>query len=505
MSRLSRRTLCLIGTGLGMVAVVVGPSRFGVAKEDPAQGPPRRPAVRLLPARPMDSAPDTARGAPVTSASDAFQNIDPFQTGEPAKPNGSIDRFPKLFAGSKPGEFQGGFGMSAAPQPPRPTQQPATLMRPETQPIATAKPTAAFGGVGGWVNDRAKGVKSAIFGASPSAPPPRVGQAPQPQYASIAPPVSSTTPAGSYGFGISTNAKSPPPAQPQQQQQQPAPGQSFQGTTPNGNRAYAGNPAYRWYGWGTTTPGANPYAPSGEYPAASANWFSLSRATPGAFPIPVAFPFRASPNNEAPVYAAAPSQTAPKTAVAAMTPPTMTPPLFAGPKTIAETSPYKYIPGRTQPAPETRAPHAPDAPSSPDWRSRPVAGFGIPAQSAPNSSINTYTNEPGWQQVVPMESAPVQPRARYIPAPPIPPPNMVPVVRGQQPTEELDFAAKIREAGTGLITKLTITELPDQPRSLRISFHTTTRSLAEIAVRAMSNLPELKAYSVEFRVSVQSE
>ena len=66
---------------------------------------------------------------------------------------------------------------------------------------------------------------------------------------------------------------------------------------------YAGPPAYRWYGWGTTTPGANAYAPTGQYPRGSANWYAQTGATPGAFPVPVMNPYRTEPTAEPPAYA----------------------------------------------------------------------------------------------------------------------------------------------------------------------------------------------------------
>lgn len=61
----------------------------------------------------------------------------------------------------------------------------------------------------------------------------------------------------------------------------------LQGVSPSGAPVLAGPPAYRWYGWGTVTPGANPYAPTGQYPKASADWYTLTKATPGAFPVPI--------------------------------------------------------------------------------------------------------------------------------------------------------------------------------------------------------------------------
>jgi hypothetical protein len=89
------------------------------------------------------------------------------------------------------------------------------------------------------------------------------------------------------------------------------PNASFRGTTTTGATVYAGPPAYRWYGWGSVTPGANPYAPSGQYPQASANWYAITGATPGAFPIPVMNPLRTTPGTEPPIYATTPSSRTP--------------------------------------------------------------------------------------------------------------------------------------------------------------------------------------------------
>lgn len=46
----------------------------------------------------------------------------------------------------------------------------------------------------------------------------------------------------------------------------------------------AGGPAYQWYGYGSSTPNANPLAPNGTYAQPSADWLAQSGATPGAIP-----------------------------------------------------------------------------------------------------------------------------------------------------------------------------------------------------------------------------
>ncbi|WP_162656134.1 hypothetical protein [Tuwongella immobilis] len=54
---------------------------------------------------------------------------------------------------------------------------------------------------------------------------------------------------------------------------------------PGGPTMVSNKPAYRWYGYGAPTPGANPYAPTGVYSPPPTDWFSKSGATPGAIPV----------------------------------------------------------------------------------------------------------------------------------------------------------------------------------------------------------------------------
>jgi hypothetical protein len=46
----------------------------------------------------------------------------------------------------------------------------------------------------------------------------------------------------------------------------------------------AATPAWKWYGYGTPTPGHNPLAPAGTYPAVPPTWYTTSGTTPGAIP-----------------------------------------------------------------------------------------------------------------------------------------------------------------------------------------------------------------------------
>lgn len=99
----------------------------------------------------------------------------------------------------------------------------------------------------------------------------------------------------------------------------------LRGMATNGAPVLAGPPAYRWYGYGSVTPGANTFAPAGQYPKASANWFSVTGATPGAFPVPVMNPYRQAPGSEPPTYPVTGTARGP-----AVRPPTQSPPTAIG-------------------------------------------------------------------------------------------------------------------------------------------------------------------------------
>jgi hypothetical protein len=74
----------------------------------------------------------------------------------------------------------------------------------------------------------------------------------------------------------------------------PASAMSLAGAAPTGKPAsnQAGDvppgstpgPAWKWYGYGTPTPGSNPLAPAGVYGTVPGGWYTASGATPGAVP-----------------------------------------------------------------------------------------------------------------------------------------------------------------------------------------------------------------------------
>jgi hypothetical protein len=188
----------------------------------------------------------------------------------------------------------------------------------------------------------------------------------------------------------------------QQQPPQPTAATPFRGTGANGAPVYAGPPAYRWYGWGTVTPGANPLAPTGQYPKASANWYNITGATPGAFPVPVGSPARIPSGTEPPSYGLA----------------------ARNPTTLAPVVPVSVSP---QPAPPpaiqyTERPHS--LPVMPPAESKFMPGSGIGAVPPPQPAP-VFTPPPPAPVSVPVITPPPMPKPVVV-APPalLPPPAM---------------------------------------------------------------------------------
>ncbi len=180
---------------------------------------------------------------------------------------------------------------------------------------------------------------------------------------------------------------SPPPAA-GDVRAQPNANTPFRGTAANGSTIYAGPPTWRWYGWGMVTPGANPNAPTGQYPKASANWYSITGATPGAFPVPVTNPGRSPAGTEPPAYVATPS---PRNTPATYTPPTIVAPVVAQPippvPTVTDLQ-------RTNPSIENRASAA-----SPSFTLNPAApspplSFPVPPPASPTPSAKPVVSVP---------------------------------------------------------------------------------------------------------------
>ncbi|HEY1187394.1 MAG TPA: hypothetical protein VGE74_07030 [Gemmata sp.] len=213
--------------------------------------------------------------------------------------------------------------------------------------------------------------------------------------------------------------RSQPNAPQQHQAPEPTASTPFRGTGANGAPVYAGPPAYRWYGYGTVTPGANQFAPTGQYPRVSANWYSITGATPGAFPVPVMNPLRSPPGTEPPSYATA-KPAAPSGSVVSV----------AGPPPQVPLQPAPRPTGQTQPQPR---PLPLDRPEPPRFNPTGESKFAPTAPKAdpvpPTISVPQLTPPP-----VPLALAPVAPPALppvvpepapVAPVPPAPKPEAV--------------------------------------------------------------------------------
>jgi hypothetical protein len=272
-----------------------------------------------------------------------------------------------------------------------------------------------------WVDERAKAVKKAVSGPPAPQPEPRVGQT------RFFEPKKSTS------------------------------------NQPETSKVNVAKPAYGWYGWGSSTPGANPFAPAGDYPNASAQWYAETGATPGAFPVPTMNPYRPAPGSTPPTYVLPTIPPAPAPVAA----PRVVP-VIPTPKTIAETTATPNVAPPMPPAflPSNQVPVPP--PTS-----------GKPAETM-------------WRPAAATEVMPKPPENQGL---------IIPVIRGQEPSfDDSPLARKIREACQGLVTNVTIRETG--PGQLTIAFQATTATLAEIAARATSNIVELKPYTVDFAAKV---
>lgn len=212
-----------------------------------------------------------------------------------------------------------------------------------------------------------------------------------------------------------------------------SPGDALQGKAANGAPVLAGPPAWRWYGYGSVTPGANAYAPTGQYPRASSNWYSVTRATPGAFPVPVVAPFRGAPGSEPPSYAGTPpaptrpaTNPAPVESVSAPPSPRFNP---------APTTPpvFNPLPGtKINPAPVAQPAAAlpPPVVPIPTMTPPPVAVAPIPLPPPPSlMPLPLPTPVP-----IPVATAEPPPAPRPMTAPPVLPPlSVLPVATVTNP------------------------------------------------------------------------
>lgn len=305
--------------------------------------------------------------------------------------------------------------------------------------------------VGKWFEDRVKGVKQALAGPPEPPPEPRVGQVP----------------------GRRFFENTPPPASPQPQAQR---------------RVNAAEPAYRWYGWGTATPGMNQYAPTGDYPQASAQWYLETGATPGAFPVPTMNPYRPAPGATPPAYVPPPAQPQPQMPIQQ---PQMPPRIIPPPQMPMQppTAPVQQQPPPRRVTIAETPPPAPAVPAPAPAYPKPAAGTSIPVPP-PQIPANVPNRQP---RVIIEESAPAKPPREDL---------IIPVIRGQEPTiDDSPLGQRVREAGRGLVENVSIRE--SGPRQLIVSFDASTKTMAELAAKAVAAIPELQPYQVEFEARLR--
>ncbi len=249
---------------------------------------------------------------------------------------------------------------------------------------------------------------------------------------------------------------------------------------------YAGPPAYRWYGWGTTTPGSNPYAPTGQYPRGSASWYSQTGATPGAFPVPVtANGARPAPGGEPPAYArgAEPESFAPPPPrlIAHDAPPDPHPVVAPGPVFAAPPpGPVFTVPVPPDPPPAVRAEYPPIIAQTPAPSATVLASVVVPAAADDGG--------PAWQR---SGGEPI----------PFGGPPPAPATRGREPrSKDPPLEAAVREACKG---HAAVTEVRQAgPRDLVVKVTAATPADARAAFAAISADPRLEAYKVEFEANL---
>ena len=261
---------------------------------------------------------------------------------------------------------------------------------------------------------------------------------------------------------------------------QPAPG------------VYAGPPAYRWYGYGSPTPGTNPYSPTGLYPKASANWYTMTGATPGAFPVPVTVGGR--PNGfEPPSYAS-----------------------------VLPADGYNLTGTRVPTADVTRPRSESVEPPRPVAVSEPQVPYGSGSVIATPPQASDLTQDLQWQPVTARGPQPIASSRPYTPPMPSPPPppadpgwspvsrpapddsNPAPsisMIRGQAPDDDRpDVSDLIRSTCFGRADEVTVTRLGSL--KLHVRLKTPTEVDARDAAALVSRLPQLKPYTVTFEATV---
>lgn len=294
---------------------------------------------------------------------------------------------------------------------------------------------------------------------------------------------------------------------------EPVPGQHMPYTFTNPTAApaprtgttgvYAGPPAYRWYGWGTTTPGTNPYAPSGLYPRGSGNWYAQTGATPGAFPVPVSAP-RFTFGSEPPSYVGIP--TSPPMAVEPIVHPQ--PRADRAPVVVEHSMSAVSVqpPANGTLTPLTTIPVPPRTPALPAAEVKPYeappsvpAGLPVPLTVIPSGATAEFPPTEGvsWQRSGTIgDAVPFTTASEPKPTPPVIQPP-APTTVGKKPSP-LETAIRGACQGSATVTDFRLTG----PNRLTVEVTSATNADARAAFEKVSTLPQLKAYEVQFEVKL---
>lgn len=241
----------------------------------------------------------------------------------------------------------------------------------------------------------------------------------------------------------------------------------------------AATPAWKWYGYGTPTPGRNPLAPAGAYPAVPPTWYSTSGTTPGAIPgtgrhgMPAAVPGAIPDPQPLPKL---PSGPAPSIAVVSPDGPPGDPVDWkSAPATLRAPAPAVPV-SADGPGATLKAPVHDDGPSAPPTSSpRTPLQRELPATESPD---------------IPVEPAP------GIVAPPIggvSHGDRFATARGLAPSG--DLAATIRSACGPEVRVMEVTSVG--PKRLLVRLATSVDG-AMAARDRLSRLPELAGWRVDF-------
>ena len=320
-------------------------------------------------------------------------------------------------------------------------------------------------------------------------------------------------------IGLAKPADTAPPAAAKKPDPQPAAAPPPAAPVPPPT-VYAGPPAYRWYGWGTTTPGQNPVAPDGRPPRGSGSWLTQTGATPGAFPAAPARPADAAglaPPDDAPLYTTRPTPD-PFDGTPPVPPPgfapVSSPVVVTGPPPL----PPGAVPVGESPPPMPAAPlFAPPPPGRPPARGKTTSTVGVPPGPPPGVVAADPAAQPPVAWVAPPTSDPVAfaPRRSTDPTPtpqlvpagataPARPPagaGWRPVTRGQAAddfTPPLDRAVRDAAYGFATVTGVTFTA----PGRVVVKLRAKTAADAEAAAKGVAKLPQLKPLAVDFEVAL---